>query len=221
MATSSAYTSPTYAAIKTEFNALPRGLVYNQSFSFRIATHDEMVQRYLLATGRVATHDEMVLYGDTSLVVNEQRGQLLWTEFLNFCSSGRELHRYYCHHIYPNHEQAADTESDVDIESDADEAPSCKPIILTEAERGACMDDLFDNQSNFKQENTYLVLCKLLGQCTKLPIEPVSKRRKLESDREREQSRLEFIESERERLFSTLPPPHTSDIYIIEFVINS
>ena len=155
MATSSAYTSPTYAAIKTEFNALPRGLVYNQSFSFRIATHDEMVQRYLLADDSGVPHP-------TSLVINEQRGQLLWTEFLNFCSSGRELHRYYCHHIYPNHEV------DTDTESDADEAPSCKPIILTKAERDACMDDLFHNQDSFAQENTYLVLCKLLSQCTKL-----------------------------------------------------
>ena len=161
MATSSAYTSPTYAAIKTEFNALPRGLVYNQSFSFRIATHDEMVQRYLLADDSGVPHP-------TSLVVNEQRGQLLWTEFLNFCSSGRQLHRYYCHHIYPNHEQAADTESDVDIESDVDDAPTCKPITLTKAGRDACMDDLFHNQDSFAQENTYLVLCKLLGQCTKL-----------------------------------------------------
>ena len=160
-------TSPTYAAIKTEFNALSRGLVWNTSFSYRTARPDEMARMYGPDVGRMCQLPALARWRNfpsTSLVVNEPREQLLWQEFLNCCSPGEKLHPYYCHHIYPNHE-------DTDIESDADEAPSCKPIILTKAERDACMEDLFDYQSNFKQENTYLVLCKLVGQCTKLPIE--------------------------------------------------
>ena len=123
-------TSPTYAAIKTEFNALPRALVYNPCFSNK--------------PGFSLKHRE----------------QLLWTEFLNPCSlvnwylwsgiskSMPEVYLYYCR-----------------------------------ARRWIAVA---------------VKLCKLLGQCTKIPIEPVSKRRKLESDREREQNRLEFI--------SSLPP---------------
>ena len=120
MATSSAYTSPTYAAIKTEFNALPRGLVYNQSFSFRIATHDEMVQMAIHLGGGVPP--------PTSLVVNEQRGQLLWTEFLNFCSSGRELHRYYCHHSQSSQIQAT---------QNLDEVNNKRKTLLTMREKNS------------------------------------------------------------------------------------